>query len=926
MLQHFAEAHTRMKQRLHPLLSLGLLLLLACPLSAQQVDVFNLRISGTYQDRPLPELLTDLEARYPPLRFYYVPEKIPFYQLTITFQDEPFFQVVKKLLDGSLLSAGKWSATEVILVPEDNRNRAFVQEMVNKWKTGEYKPPVLTGVLEKSYSFGSIEKAPNGKVTLKGKIVDGESKEPIIGATVLVRETAQGQASDENGDFELKIPAGRYTLQVQYVSFQSQIINVSLFDDGNLDINLAPMPQQLSEVLIKAQAVEKGSQSSNVGVERLSIRTVKELPTLMGEADVIKSLQTLPGVTNAGEGVAGYNVRGGNIDQNLVLQEEAPIFNSAHALGFFSIFNADAVDQINLYKGHIPAQYGGRLSSVLDVQLKDGDARKWSGKGSIGPIASRILLEGPIKTDKISALIGLRQSYMGWVLQLTSSIPVQNSAAGFNDGIAKVTFNLSPKDKLRLTGFASSDDFRYGQDFGYGWNNYQAGAQWSHITNEKLSSKLYVNYGAYRAEQFDPEGNNAFSLTNGLNFWKSKLDNLYALNKKQALRFGAEINHYQSRPEAIRPFSDISIILPQSVDKDKGREMAVYFQDEITLSKRISFSLGARYSFFQQLGPRTVWNYEESLPREDLNIVDSINFGGGKAIANYGGFEPRFSAKFGISDRASFKVSYNRLRQYIHLTSNTVAPTPVDVWQVSTTYIPPQIADQYSAGFFLDDDQRRWEASIEVYYKDIRNLLEYKDLPDLLLNPRIETELLAGRGKAYGTELSIRKMQGKWTGWITYTFARTFSRVQGPSPSETINRGEWFPANFDKPNQVNVIGRAQINPTNSFSFNFTYSTGRPITAPISSYRLGTVLVPNFSDRNQYRIPDYHRLDISYTIDNRQTRLKGWRGSLTVSLYNVYARANPFSVFFQRNERGRPSAYQLAVVGSVIPAVSYNFSF
>ena len=446
-------------------------------------------------------------------------------------------------------------------------------------------------------------------------------------------------------------------------------------------------------------------------------------------------------------------------------------------------------------------------------------------------------------------------------------------------------------------GFASGDDFRYAQEFGYNWQNYQLAANWNRVHSDRFFTKIHASYGVYRAEQIDPEGNDAFALRNGLNNVKLKIDNVLSAGSAHAVRFGAEGSQYFAKPEALRPLSDISVFLPEQVSKDNGREFAVYAQDEITVSKRISISLGSRYSYYQNLGPRTVWFYEEGQPRETLSVRDSAQFGQGEVITSYGGLEPRASLKLGLSDNASFKMSYNRLRQYIHLTSNTVAPTPVDVWQASNLYIPPQIADQYSIGWFLDDKDKKWETSVEFYYKSILNVLEYKDLPELILNQRLETEILAGKGKAYGGEFSIRKTQGKLTGWFSYTYARSLAKVVGPSAEETVNAGRWFPANFDKPHQVNLISRLQLNPTNSFTFNFTYSTGRPISIPVSSYRLGNAAFANFSERNQYRIPDYHRLDIAWTVDNRQTRLKGIRGQFyCVDLQCVWSGQSLFHLF------------------------------
>jgi hypothetical protein len=906
---------------------LTLFVTLSASLSLYCQTPYDLPVSAKYKDVQMPAVLSDLERRTD-VRIFYHPELIPAYRVSFDFDKTPLREVLRQVLDGSNMRFTNVGKDKIVIAPSDQMNAAYIVDLVAGWESGKYQSPLLTDLIEKKLVTGEPGARVTGsKISLNGKISDDQTGESIIGATVFVRETGEGAITDEQGFFKLDLKTGTWSVLIEYIGYQPVLIKLTAHDDGEMTVVLNPNPLQLTEVLVRGQAVQRSTQSTTLGLEKLDMAVMRELPVLAGEVDVIKSLQYLPGVSTAGEGSSGFNVRGGNIDQNLVLQDGMALFNASHALGFFSVFNADAVQNVTLYKGHIPAQYGGRLSSVLDVELRDGNRFNWKGNGSVGVISSRAVFEGPLIKDKLSVLAGGRGSYIGYILPQIRNGDVARSAGRFNDQLLKLTWRTGAKSTLRLMGTHTWDYFRYSKQFGYDWRNLQLGGQYDLIHNSRFSTRIYASAVRYEASQFDPGGNDAFRLENGIDNFKIKIENLLlAKGEQHSLRFGMETNFFETHPEKIRPQNGATAVIPKTIGRGGGREGGIYLQDEWKVDERVSVSAGIRFSMFQQLGPQTIWQYETGQPREDVTATDSVNYSAGKVIKTWQGIEPRFSVKYSLGERTSVKGSYNRLRQYLHLISNSSAPTPVDLWQMSTPYLLPQVADQVSLGFYQNSENERWEYSFEMYFKKVDNQPEYKDLPDLLLNERLETELLQGKGRTWGAELSLRKTAGRWTGWMSYTFSRARVQVRGPYPSETINGGKWFPTNFDKPHQLSVVGRCQINPRNIFNFSFTYNSGRPVTTPLNYYHINGVVIPNYSERNAFRIRDYHRLDLAYTIDNSKAKVKGWRGSLTFSVYNIYGRKNPFSVFFKRNGLTRVSAYELSVLGSMLPAMTYNFTF
>ncbi|MEO0339148.1 MAG: TonB-dependent receptor [Bacteroidota bacterium] len=554
---------------------------------------------------------------------------------------------------------------------------------------------------------------------------------------------------------------------------------------------------------------------------------------------------------------------------------------------------------------------------------------EYSFKGGIGIVSSRFMAEGPIVKDKTSFLVGARASYSDWVLDLVQDPLIQESGATFSDINVILSHRFNLKHSLTFSYYGSTDDFQYAQDFGFNYSTQLAGVRWNGILGSNFSTSSTFNYGDYDSRSFIPEGVDAFNLDNGIEYYQFK-QNFFWLPQGHKINFGLEVNGNRMKPDVLTPRGEGSTILPDRAVRDKSRDFALYFNDEYTLSERISVSAGLRYSHYQQLGDDAIFIYDEEGLRRVNNITDTIQYGSGEVIQTYGGLEPRFSLRLGLDDsgdKGSIKMSYNRTRQYIHLISNSAAPTPVDIWQVSNPYIEPQIGDNFSIGYFKNFNSNVWESFVELYYKNIDNLVDFRDFPDLFLNEHLETELLSGQGRAYGLEFYLRRLAGRWTGWLSYTYSRSEIQIPAQGLESAINNGEWYPTNFDQPHTVNLVAKRQLGKRSALSFNFTYQTGRPITGLVSSYAQNNSPIPNFSERNAYRVPDYVRFDVSMTIAGRTWPGKKFNSNLTLSAYNLFGRRNAFSVFYQRPEGALiPRAFQLSVLGAVFPAVTYNFSF
>lgn len=770
-------------------------------------------------------------------------------------------------------------------------------------------------------------KKVGSNIVLRGVVSDPETGEAIGGASVSIEEIDVGTVTNEKGQYGFLFPVGEYTLKVQYLGREPIIKRIKIYDDGVLDFGLQSQAYSLREVVVESTIDDKNVRSAGVGISQLKLKEIRALPTFMGEVDVVKSLLLLPGVSTVGEGASGFNVRGGRIDQNLVQLNGASLYNASHVLGFFSAFNPDVVESFTLYKGSVPAQFGGRASSVLDIFAKNGSFEDYSFKGGLGLISSRIVAQGPIVKDKTSFLIGGRASYSDWVLKLVQQPEIQQSAASFYDLNAIIAHRINIDHQLTFSYYGSNDLFRYAREFGYQYGTQLATLKWNGIFSNQFSSSSFVSFGDYKSRSFAPEGADGFNLDNGIRYYQFK-QNFFYVPDNHTINFGLEANIHRMKPDELSGRGPNSIVTPEVVEKDQSRDLALYINDEYRLSKKASLNLGLRYSIYQQVGADQLFIYDQEQIRSDFTIIDTIAYRRGEVIQTYSGLEPRISLRLQLGESDALKWSYNRIRQYIHLVSNSTAPTPVDIWQVSTPYIPPQIADNWSMGYFRNFNRNVWETSVEVYYKNIKNLIDYKDFPDLLLNDHLETDLISGRGRAYGAELYIRRKAGRWTGWLSYAWSRSEIRISGDNVTDPVNKGRWYPTSYDQPHALTFVGKRQLGKRSYFSFNFTYRTGRPITGLIANYEQNRSPIPHFSERNRYRISDYYRLDISFLIAGEKKPDKRYDSNIALSVYNLLGRRNAFSVFYKRpSERiVIPKPFQLSVLGSLFPAVTYNFSF
>lgn len=762
--------------------------------------------------------------------------------------------------------------------------------------------------------------------TISGVVKDKTNGEALIGATVYIRSLGKGTATNVYGFYSLTVPEGEYKVACSYIGYKTTAQNISLKANQKLNIELSPESDQLDEIVVTDKKINENITKVEMSVEKLSMAQIKSMPAFMGEVDVIKSIIALPGVSTVGEGTTGFNVRGGGVDQNLVLLDESIVYNSSHLFGFFSVFNPNSVKDVKLYKGAIPAKYGGRLSSVLDIRQKEGNAKQFSGAGGLGLVSSRLTLETPIIKDKSSLLIAGRRSYADLFLKLSPNEELRKNKAFFYDLNTKFNYTINENNRLYVSGYFGRDVFGLSDQFNFSWGNTAATIRWNHLFNSKLFSNVSAMFSDYNYSLGIPQGSFAFDWEAGIKSYQVKNDLTWFVNTNYTLDFGVSGILYQFQPGKITFKNSLEGINSLSVAREKALEMAAYFNSEHKISKALTLNYGLRYSAFMNLGEREVHTYKEGQPRRAENVESTRKYANNEVVQTYQGFEPRIGLRWQLNENNSVKASYARNRQYIHLISNTTAPVPTDIWKASDSHIRPQIADQVALGYFHNFANHAFELSAEVYYKKMQNLVDYRNGAELLLNENLETELLSGEGRAYGLELMIKKPAGKWNGWISYTLARTERMVNGNLPEERINNGQFYPADYDKLHNFTLVTTYQATKRLSFSANFVYNTGRPFTLPDAKYQYNNQTIIDYSGRNQNRIPDYHRLDLSVTLKGKGKPDRKWKGEWVFSLYNVYARRNAYSIYFSGNGQAQNDATRLTILGSVVPAVTYNFSF
>ncbi len=780
----------------------------------------------------------------------------------------------------------------------------------------------------------SLKLSAEEKVTINGYVKDASNGEALIGATIYVRTLGVGATTNVYGFYSLTLPNGTYDIEFTYIGYAKQVINQVLNSNLRLDVEMIPQGEQLKEVVISAEKEQSLVQSVEMGVNKLDIKTITKIPAFLGEVDVIRSLQQLPGVSSVGEGASGFNVRGGSVGQNLILLDEASVYNSSHLLGFFSVFNPDAVKDTKLYKAAIPAQYGGRLASLLDVRMKEGNNKTFEANGGVGTIFSRLSLEAPIVKDKGSFIVAGRRSYIDVLAKPFVDILQDGAKLNFYDLTGKANYNINEKNRIFLSGYFGRDVFFFDGDQGFSWGNKTGTLRYNKI----FSDRLFANFSAIFSEydyslQFGEDDRDYFRWKSSISNYTFKPSFSYFVNSNNEVSFGAETTYYEFEPANATAASN-GVARPLRLDTKYNVENAFYISNDQKIGEVLTVQYGIRYSSFFSLGPGKKITYNDTIPGARRRPVSEVEVRSGDVISQYNNWEPRLSMKAQLSNNISLKAGYNRMVQYLHLISNTTASNPLDVWTPSSDNIKPEIGDQYTVGYFQSFGKNdNYEFSAETYFRQTDNQIDYIDGANLLINEYLEGELLTGKGRAYGLELYLQKKEGRFNGWVAYTLGKTELQVEG------INNGEWYATRYDQRHNLKVTGFYEINKRLSASANFTFVSGTPATFPTSRYVVQGILIPYNANesRNNVRLPAFHRLDFSLRLDGKTVKSNGKQRKNTdywvFGLYNVYARKNPFSIYFTQGDKRVPvgsainsEARQIAIIGTIVPSVSYNFHF
>jgi hypothetical protein len=850
------------------------------------------------------------------VHFFFLPEWFNAIKIEKNYEGESLRLILSDLFVGTDFTYIEFNENTIVFIRDPKQaieRTQLLTEAVNERKKIE------------TLTFGQST-ARQKSVTLSGFVKGNKNDEMLVGANVFISDLKKGTTTDGNGNFTIVMPSGEHIINISYLNHDEKVVLVNIYEDAKLQVVLEEIPMLLEEVVVQDKAAREAI-TSNIGQVQLSIKDIKRAPSILGETDLIRQIQILPGVTTAGEAASGYNVRGGSADQNLILYDGMPIFNSSHVFGFFSAFNSEAVRDVTFYRGGIPAEFGGRVSSVLDIRSREGNQEKWSGGAGIGALTSNLHIGGPLWKNRTTIAASVRTTYSDWLINSirTNFINLTNSTVTFYDASFKLAHKFSEKTKLSISTYVSQDRFRLQGDSTYQWNNLMSSMQLDHIFSSKLTGTLHVGYGSYTYDVDNRNPANGFNLSYQIRYPSMRLDFRYTQGKHK-FSAGLQSMYYGFNPGRLAPNSSQSVVLPIQIENQQSLESAAYLSDQINFSEKLFMEVGLRVSLFNAIGPGNVNMYENGKPISLGTFQGTKTFAAGEVIQSYNGMEPRASVRYSLSPTSSLKLGYNRIYQYLHLVTNTTAITPVDIWQPSGMYFKPQIADQVSFGYFRTTKSKMYDMFIEVYNKDISNILDFKDGAKLILNNQIETDLLQGKGRAYGVEAQLAKSQGNFTGSISYTYSRSLRTVRGATDAESINNGNEFPSNFDQPHNLNISWKYAISRRIFFTGGFSYRTGRPITVPIGGFTIDNITVSNFSGRNEYRIPDYHRLDLALVIEGNHKRKKFFDGTWTFSIYNVYGRKNPFTIFFKEAVNGTLIPYQLSIIGTALPSISYSIKF
>jgi len=907
------------------------LLVLALPVFSQQ------KISVDIKNQPAVELFKKIEA-VSSYRIFCIPSEMDSIKVSVTYSQEDPLKILQGAFAGTSYRVSSHGNSIFILknrtlmtsLPDNIfvRDRALqimdstvystlslINEHQDKRAISEFK----------IYEVGNPSQKVSGKVNLTGYILDMKTGEPVPGVSVYIEGTSIATMTDSYGYYSLLIPPGRHELSVNGAGQKEAKRQIILHSDGRLDIQSIEKVYALREVTIQGDRKDNIKQTT-MGVERLKMKEIKNVPTVFGENDILRVVMMLPGVKSVGEISSGFNVRGGATDQNLILYNGGMIYNPTHLFGLFSAFNPDVVKDMELYKSSIPSKYGGRISSVLDINGREGNNKEFHGAASIGLLTSRLALEGPIVKDKGSFIIGGRTTYSDWLLkQLPEKSGYKDGNAQFYDINLGITHKFDERNTIYISGYYSQDHFKFQQNEKYGYRNTNGSIKWRHVFSPKVTGVFTGGYDHYdyniRNISNPPE---AYKLDFAIDQMYGKADISWYFNNDHTFNFGFNTLHYNLNPGKNSPYGDSSIIFSDQIQKEKALESAFYIEDQWNITSKLALDFGLRYSVFNVLGTRTYNLYDpESLPSLST-ITETIEDKSG-ILKTYHGPEFRLSARYAFSDDLSVKLGVNTMRQYIHKISNTAVMSPTDTWKLSDVNVKPQKGVQFAAGIYKNFYNNIIEVSLEAYYKTMEDYLDYRSGARLIMNHNIETDVLNTKGRAYGAELMIKKTAGKLNGWMSYTYSRTQLKQDDERISLPVNRGDWYSADFDKPHEFKFIGNYKFTHRFSLSLNCEYTTGRPVTLPVSKYIYAGKEFVYYSDRNKYRVPDYFRMDVSFNIEPSHHLTILAHSTISFGVYNATGRKNAHSVYYQY-ENGEIKGYRLAIFGAPIPYLSYNIKF
>lgn len=901
----------------------------AVPISAQQANSF----SGNFIQTTYVELFKAIEHSTD-YRFYFDPSQ--FDSIKFDFQTDE--KSIPQVLDLLFVNTDYYYAIDYFnniyivrgiylqsQLPDDYFNLTADRDSVHVKMQGAIRNELQVAIQSKLNIIGRVTNDfTPGEATITGVIVDTENRNPVVGATVFCVELGIGAVSDPSGRYKITLPKGVRTIQVSSVGFKNSEYKIAVYGDGNFDIILSEDISLLNEVIVES---ERGMnvKGMQMGFEKLDMKVMKKFSAVMGEVDILKVIQALPGVQTVGEASNGLNVRGGSADQNLILYNNAVVYNPTHLFGFFTAFNPDEIKSAELMKSGIPADLGGRLSSVIEINSRSGNDEKFVGTGGIGPLTGKLTLEGPLIKNKTSLLMGVRSSYSDWLLSKVPNDAISNSSASFYDVNLNVDHKHNRDNSIFYSAYWSNDKFKFNEDSLYRYNNLLTSLSWKHSFNDRLNGLFVLSHSGYNYS-VESEANvlSAFRLSYGIRQTDIKGEFSLVSTGGHGLLFGFNSTLYAIQPGMNEPLGDSSLISTDRLQSERAIENVVFIGDSFDLNPRLSVYGGLRYSIFTALGPKNVYQYAGNLPKKEDTIVDTLAIRSG-AVATHHGPEYRASLKYQVREDFSIKASYNLMRQYIHMLSNATSISPTDIWKISDTHIQPQRGSQWSIGVYKNFRSGSIATSLEGYYKQSRNILDYKDGADLILNHNIETDVVNASGIAFGAELMIKKLTGRLNGWISYTYSRSYLRTSSEFATETVNNGNYYPSNYDKPHSANFVGNFKFSHRLSLSMNTTYSTGRPITLPLAKYQLDDAIRLFYSERNQHRVPDYFRIDLSVNLEGNHKIRKLAHSSWTFGIYNLTGRNNVYSVYF-RSEGNSISGYKMSIFGSPIPSITYNFRF